>query len=962
MATTSDSLPVPRSAIPHVRWLLAATAVGLLSVAIAFAALAIRRSQQRLSESLSTTIAFSQNVDLARDAQVHFKREVQEWKDVLLRGHEPSDYAKYWSLFEKEEATTEALLREIKRRDPDEATAVDELIAHLQGIGRRYRAAITHLNAADSLSHRVVDREVRGMDRPLTDQMSAQVARLQDRMSALGRQMSMTHQAEMSRMRAAVMASAVLGLLSMVMLMLLVRRAERERAEASTKAKSAFLATMSHEIRTPMNAVLGMANLLQHTSLTATQSDYLAKLQAASRHLLGIIDDVLDLSKIEASRLELEHLVFSLDEVLDDVATLVGARASEKGIELILSREPTVPVLLLGDPLRLGQVVSNLASNAVKFTERGEVRISVSERGWDGDRVKLHFEVVDTGIGLSVEQQARLFQPFAQADGSTTRRFGGTGLGLAICGRLVKMMGGKIGVESEIGRGSRFFFTVPLRSRHDERRKQPGVPPELRGRHIVVGVENQNMRAAISQTLLGAGLSVTSAGDVSAVKALLAATENRPDLAMLDWRLDPDGISDLLAVARDKGRISGERLLVLASQTDAEESHAALRTLGLGVLVIKPASPSTLFEAVARAFGLEQRDRNKRGSSCRPENAGRSWRRLKGLPVLLVEDNAINQEVAAATLGLAGISVTVVSNGSAAVDAVARSWDTGRPFALVLMDRHMPGMDGLATTQRIRLDPRAARLPIIAMTADVVGASREECLAAGMNDFISKPFAADTLVDVIGRWVREDRASGPQEVWTLPTSLPGIDVATGLGYVAGELSVYSSLLLRFRNDYARADRQIDDLLSRGDITGAERFAHSLKGLAGQIGARELQVTAAALHAAIKDGVADLTGPTRAVSSSLAQVIEGLAQLHAPASTRSHAEEDTVELAEHVSALVLASDPDARQAANRLREALPGTAHTQVDRLVQHLDQYDFDGARQVLSGIMDTVKSQEAAR
>jgi two-component system, sensor histidine kinase and response regulator len=962
MATTSDSLPVPRPTIPHARWLLAATAVGLLSVAIAFAALAIRRSQQRLSESLSTTIAFSQNVDLARDAQVHFKREVQEWKDVLLRGHEPSDYAKYWSLFEKEEATTEALLREIKRRDPGEATAIDGLIANLQGIGQRYRTAIRRLNADDPLSHRVVDREVRGMDRPLTDQMSAQVARLQQRMSALGTQMSVTHQAEMSRMRVAVMAAAVLGMLSMVMLMLLVRRAERERAEASAKAKSAFLATMSHEIRTPMNAVLGMANLLQHTSLTATQSDYLAKLQAASRHLLGIIDDVLDLSKIEASRLELEHLVFSLDDVLDDVATLVGARASEKGIELILARESNVPVLLLGDPLRLGQVVSNLASNAVKFTEKGEVRISVSEHGWDGDRVKLHFEVIDTGIGLSTEQQARLFQPFAQADGSTTRRFGGTGLGLAICARLVKMMGGRIGVESAVGRGSRFFFTVPLRSRRDDRRKQPGVPPELRSRHIVVGVENQSMRATIAQTLLGAGLSVTSAGDVPAVRALLATPETRPDLAVLDWRLNPGGIAELLALARDEGWIPGERLLVLASQTDAEESHAALRTLGLGVLVIKPASPSTLFETVARAFGLEQRDRNKRGSVCRPKASEHSWRRLKGLPVLLVEDNAINQEVAAATLGLAGVSVTVVSNGSAAVDAVARSWDTGRPFALVLMDRHMPGMDGLATTRRIRLDPRAASLPIVAMTADVVGASREECLAAGMNDFISKPFAADTLVDVIARWVREDRASGSQELWTLPTSLPGIDVATGLGYVAGELSVYSSLLLRFRKDYAHADRHVEELLAQGDLTSAERFAHSLKGLAGQIGARELQSNAAELHAAIKRGADDLSGPIRGVAASLAEVIEGLAQLQEPVHARGHGSEGAAVLVEQVSALVLANDPDARQAAGRLREALSGSVRSQADALVRYLDQYDFDGARQVLSGILDTVKSQEAAR
>jgi len=570
----------------------------------------MRHSQERLIETLSTTIAFAQNVDLARDAQVHFKREVQEWKDVLLRGNNPADYAKYWSLFEKEEARTQAMLEEIGRRDASEAGEVGELLANLYSIGQRYRAAIVHLTAGEPLSYRAVDAEVRGMDRPLTDQMSAQVAHLQQRMAALGAQMSATNEGEISRLRWAVISAALLGMLSMVMLMLLIRRAERERAEASALAKSAFLATMSHEIRTPMNAVLGMANLLEHTSLTATQSDYLAKLQAASKHLLSIIDDILDLSKIEASRLELEHLVFSLDDVLDDVATLVGARAAEKGIELILSRQPNVPVLLLGDPLRLGQIVSNLASNAVKFTEKGEVQIAVSVRGCEGDRVSLDFEVIDSGIGLLPEEQARLFQPFAQADGSTTRRFGGTGLGLAICARLVKMMGGSIGVESQAGSGSRFFFTVPLRSRSDDRRQQPGIPPGLRGRRILVGEPNPTMREAVSQTLRSAGLSVTSVGDGVAASEALVASDSSVDLAILNWRLDTPGVWELLAQAKDKGKICPERLLVLASQIDAEQAHAALRTLGFGVLLIKPASPSTLFEAVTRAFGLEQRGRS----------------------------------------------------------------------------------------------------------------------------------------------------------------------------------------------------------------------------------------------------------------------------------------------------------------------------------------------------------------
>ncbi len=925
----------------------------------------MRHSQERLIETLSTTIAFAQNVDLARDAQVHFKREVQEWKDVLLRGNNPADYAKYWSLFEKEEARTQAMLEEIGRRDASEAGEVGELLANLYSIGQRYRAAIVHLTAGEPLSYRAVDAEVRGMDRPLTDQMSAQVAHLQQRMAALGAQMSATNEGEISRLRWAVISAALLGMLSMVMLMLLIRRAERERAEASALAKSAFLATMSHEIRTPMNAVLGMANLLEHTSLTATQSDYLAKLQAASKHLLSIIDDILDLSKIEASRLELEHLVFSLDDVLDDVATLVGARAAEKGIELILSRQPNVPVLLLGDPLRLGQIVSNLASNAVKFTEKGEVQIAVSVRGWEGDRVSLHFEVIDSGIGLLPEEQARLFQPFAQADGSTTRRFGGTGLGLAICARLVKMMGGSIGVESQAGSGSRFFFTVPLRSRSDDRRQQPGIPPGLRGRRILVGEPNPTMREAVSQTLRSAGLSVTSVGDGVAASEALVASDSSVDLAILNWRLDTPGVWELLAQAKDKGKICPERLLVLASQIDAEQAHAALRTLGFGVLLIKPASPSTLFEAVTRAFGLEQRGRSRRGAARIAGSSEPSWQSLRGLRVLLVEDNAVNQEVAAATLRLVGLSVSVASNGKDAVASIARSFEAGQPFALVLMDRHMPGIDGLETTRQIRLDPRFADLPIVAMTADVVGASREECHAAGMNDFVSKPFAAEALFEVISRWVKVNGA--PPESGTVansspsPSTLPGIDVTTGLRYLAGEESVYRSLLLRFRADYLGADHRIADLLSQHKYPEAEREVHSIKGLAGQIGAHDLRKCAAELQVAIKNREASVEQSLATLASALSIVTRGLADLgestsSPPRTSASHAALGA--LVEQLSVLVSAGDPDARRAGERLRDALSGDARTQAEGLLRRLNKYDFDGAGQALGGVVAAIQAE----
>jgi two-component system, sensor histidine kinase and response regulator len=963
LARTSDALPRVTDRAPTVRWSLAAAAILLLAAAAGFGTISMRRSQDRLSDGLSKTIAFARNVDLARDAQVHFKRQVQEWKDVLLRGHTAADYAKYWSLFEREESETRALLDQLKQREPAEGSAVDRLLEQHRAIGERYREAVARFDASDPLSYRAVDTLVRGMDRPLTDEMSAQVTRLQRRMAELGTQMSAAHRAEIGRLRWAVLAAGSLGMLAMVMLMLLVRRSERERALASTQAKSAFLATMSHEIRTPMNAVLGMAHLLEHTSLTAVQTGYLAKLQAASQHLLSIIDDVLDLSKIEASRLELEHLVFSLDDVLDDVATLVGARASEKGLDLILSRRPDVPVLLLGDPLRLGQVISNLASNAVKFTERGEVHVAVSVAGRSGEQVSLTFDVTDTGIGLTPAEQDKLFRPFAQADGSTTRRFGGTGLGLAICARLVKLMGGTIGVESERGRGSRFFFTVTLQARTEDRRWQPGLPPGLRDHRVLIGEPNRTTATVMTDALHSAGLDVTVAEDAATARAQLLAADARVDLVLLDWRLCAPNVREVMVLARS-AKVPPERVLVLATHSDAEEAHTTLRALGMGDLLIKPASPSALFDAVARAFGAEQRGRARRNTASMASKPALAWEHLRGLRLLLVEDNVINQEVAAATLRLAGISVSVADNGQDAVAAVRHAWDAGQPFNLILMDRHMPGMDGLQTTRQIRLDPRCGQLPIIAMTADVVGAAHAECRAAGMNDFVSKPFAAETLFAVIARWAGSPRvATGAPAPRPAAASdlgeLPGIDVAQGLGFLAGDVATYRKLLLRFRAEYADADRRIAALLAQPARAEAERAAHNVKAVAGQMGARELRARAARLEDAIKEQDPDIDIAVAAFATSLIQVVSALGALGSSEAIDVTPPPVSAALVEQVSERVAAGDPDARDDAELLRDALSGAARAEAENLLRCLDQYDFAGARSALGQVMAAIESQE---
>ena len=891
LAAASDGWPALRDRVSTARWLLAGAAVVLLAGAAVLSIFALRRSQERLINSVNATIGFAQNVDLAREAQVHFKRQVQEWKNVLLRGHKPEDYQKYWSLFEEEEGKTQSLLADLRRREPNESAAIDGLLAELRILGQRYRMAIDGFSGDNPLAYRDVDSRVRGMDRPPTDEMSALVERLQTRMAGLGTQMTASHQAEMVTLRWAILAAALLGVLSTVMLMLLVRRAERERAEVSDKAKSAFLATMSHEIRTPLNAVVGMAHLLEHTSLTATQTDYLTKLKAASQHLLAIIDDVLDLSKIEASRLELENLVFSLDDVLDDVATLVGVRAAEKGLELVISRPPEVPVLLLGDPLRVGQILTNLASNAVKFTEKGEVHISVSLRAPQGDHVELRFEVTDTGIGINPEEQAKLFRPFAQADGSTTRRFGGTGLGLAICARLVKLMEGTIGVESEVGHGSRFFSTIPFRARADERRKRPGVPLALHGKRVLVGEANPTARRSMVDTLADTGLSVTCVASADEARTWLgrAGGSRSIDLVFLNWRLDGGRTRELLALARDQAGLAPTRVVVLASHADAEEAHASLRAAGFGLLLIKPASPSAVFAVVARAFGAEQRNRSARTSGSLAAVDATVWAELQGARVLLVEDNVINQEVAAAMLRSAGVVLELANNGRDAIAKVREAAQRDCPFTVVLMDRHMPGMDGLQTTRQIRAEPGCATLPIVAMTADVVGSAREECLRAGMNDFISKPFSPESLFPVVARWAATrktrfapagENPSPPSKAnhCALPDALPGLDLKEGLARVAGDRALYLRLLRRFPELHGACDQHIRDLLAQGKLHDAVREAHTVKGLAGQMGARDLYQAACRLEAALKSASPETDAALRVFTDSLSLLTQGLAVL------------------------------------------------------------------------------------
>jgi CheY-like chemotaxis protein len=757
----------------------------------------------------------------------------------------------------------------------------------------------------------------------------------------------------------------------------------KETAESANAAKSQFLANMSHEIRTPMNAILGMLYLALKHDLPPALHNHLSKAQGAAHSLLGIINDILDFSKIEAGKLEMETVEFGLDSVLEQLTDTIALQAEQKGVEFLIRYDVNIPAILIGDPLRLKQVLLNLCSNSLKFTEQGEVELAFRQLNCNENTVTLQISVRDTGMGMSPELQHRLFnEKFIQADQSATRRFGGTGLGLAISKHLVEMMGGRIWVEdSQQGKGSTICCTVQLQvAQEAETRRRDLIAKTgslLKGIRVLVVDDNEVSREILSEMLRSFQLEVSDASSgLTAIQMLEAQSNNPFELVLMDWRMsDINGDETTRHIHANRAIIKQPKIIMVTAYGREDVMQLADQS-GVNGFLVKPVSPSGLLDTILTVLG---RTHIFGEAKVETKKQAQITTNFSGAQILLVEDNEINREFACELLRSLSIQVDEAVNGQDAIIKVQQ-----QHYDLVLMDIQMPVMDGLESTRRIRAlandteNERFATLPIVAMTALARVQDTHDSQAAGMNDHVTKPVDPDALFTVLAKWLPESKVSSKEIPSTaapapilsstnLPTellALESLQAQEGIRRIGGKVEAYRKQLNRFREHYPDAVKELQRLLIEQGSDTAEHYCHALKGIAGNIGAFALFEAVTHVDNLLKQAQTPSDNDFNELNQLLAQVIGDIDSLsvNAPPPVI-HEFLTTIQLLEKIELLKQSLVTDLGAAELIMTQLRAGVVNTELETAMNNiavqLDIFNIDEAQLLLTTLQAQLEKNE---